>query len=93
MPSGTMHSMGKKKKNPAAVELGRLGGLARARKHNKEELSEIGRKGAKALWRKVRGMEKVLSDRDALAEWLSHKAEPSLEEIFKLALEKGKEKK
>jgi hypothetical protein len=39
-------------KNPAAVALGRLGGLkggkARAKNLSKEQLSEIGRKGAKA---------------------------------------------
>jgi hypothetical protein len=35
-----------KKKNMAAVSLGRLGGLARARSCTKQQLSEIGRKGA-----------------------------------------------
>ncbi len=42
-------------KNPAAVVLGRLGGLkggkARAKSLTKEQLSEIGRKGAKARWK------------------------------------------
>jgi hypothetical protein len=41
-------------KNPAAVELGRLGGLkggiARARNLSKKKLSAIGKKGAKARW-------------------------------------------
>jgi len=41
-------------KNPAAVALGRLGGLkggkARAKKLGKRKLSEIGRKGARARW-------------------------------------------
>jgi hypothetical protein len=43
-----------KKKNPAAVELGRLGGLkggrARAEKLTKEQRVEIPRKAAKARW-------------------------------------------
>lgn len=41
-------------KNPAAVSLGRLGGLkggkARANNLTLEQLSEIGRKGAEARW-------------------------------------------
>ena len=44
------------KKNPAAVALGRLGGLkggpARAKKMSKEERSESARKAAKARWEK-----------------------------------------
>lgn len=36
-----------KKKNPAAVKLGRLGGLARAKKLSKKELSEIGKAGGR----------------------------------------------
>ena len=43
-------------KNPAAVALGRLGGLkggkARAAKLTPEERSEIARKAAKARWKK-----------------------------------------
>jgi hypothetical protein len=46
----------KAEKNPYAVALGRLGGLkgghARAEKVSKKRLSEIGKKGAKARWRK-----------------------------------------
>lgn len=46
----------KKKKNPAAVALGRLGGLkggkARAEKLSPERLSEIGRNAIKARWDK-----------------------------------------
>jgi general stress protein YciG len=42
------------KKNPAAVELGRRGGLARAKKVSEKKLSEIGRKGATARWKKVK---------------------------------------
>ena len=45
-------------KNPAAVELGRPGGLkggkARAAKMTKEERSESARKAAKARWDKKR---------------------------------------
>jgi len=45
-----------KEKNPAAVALGRLGGLkggkARAEKLSKKELREWGRKAAKARWSK-----------------------------------------
>lgn len=47
-----------KTKNPAAVELGRLGGLkggkARAAKLSKKKRSEIARKAAKARWDKGR---------------------------------------
>lgn len=39
--------MATKKKNRAAVTLGRLGGKARAKKLSKEELSAIGKLGAK----------------------------------------------
>ena len=43
-------------KNPAAVALGRLGGLkggpARAKKLTKEQRKEIARKAAKARWKK-----------------------------------------
>ena len=35
------------KKNPAAVELGRLGGIARGKSLSAEELSDIGKKGAR----------------------------------------------
>jgi len=45
------------KKNPAAVELGRLGGLkggkARANKLTPEQRQEIAKKGAKARWAKA----------------------------------------
>jgi general stress protein YciG len=43
-----------KKKVPAAVELGRRGGKARAINLSKQELSRIGQKGAAARWKKVR---------------------------------------
>lgn len=45
-----------KGKNPAAVALGRLGGLkggkARAKKLSAKKLSEIAKKAAKARWKK-----------------------------------------
>ena len=44
--------MVKKKKNPAAVSLGALGGKARARKLSKEQLSKEGRKAALTRWAK-----------------------------------------
>jgi len=44
----------KQKKNAAAVALGRLGGTARAEKASKNELREIGKKGAAARWKKTR---------------------------------------
>jgi general stress protein YciG len=37
-----------KKRNPAAVALGKRGGKARSKNLTPEELSEIGRKGGKA---------------------------------------------
>lgn len=43
-----------KKKNPAAVALGRKGGLQRKKNLSEKELSEIGRKGAEAFWKKKR---------------------------------------
>jgi general stress protein YciG len=51
MPSGRLLAM--KKKMPAAVELGRRGGFARAKKASRQKLTEIGRKGAAARWRKA----------------------------------------
>jgi hypothetical protein len=39
-------------KNKAAVELGKKGGTARAKNLTKEELSKIGRKGARKRWAK-----------------------------------------
>lgn len=48
-------------KNPAAVELGRLGGLkggdARAKKLSAKERSEIAKKAAMAMWAKRRKSE------------------------------------
>jgi hypothetical protein len=53
-----------KKKNPAAVALGRLGGLkggpARAKKQTKKQLSEQGRKAVNARWAKVKESEPVV---------------------------------
>lgn len=39
-------------KNKAAVELGRKGGLARARSINKARRAQIARKAAKARWKR-----------------------------------------
>lgn len=43
-----------KRRMSEAVELGRRGGLARAKKVSRRKLTEIGRKGAAARWRKAR---------------------------------------
>ena len=42
-------------KNPAAVELGRKGGKARAKKLTPEQREEIARLAAQARWRKAGG--------------------------------------
>jgi hypothetical protein len=42
----------KKRKDPAAVKLGALGGRARARNLSKAELTRIGRKAAAGRWKK-----------------------------------------
>jgi len=53
------------RKNPAAVELGKLGGLkggkARAEKLTKEQRVEIARKAANARWAKKRQQEEESS--------------------------------
>jgi hypothetical protein len=51
MLSGRLSRMSKRK-NPAAVKLGGLGGKARARNLSKRALSKIGRKGAAVRWKK-----------------------------------------
>lgn len=43
-----------KRKNRAAVQLGRRGGYARAQRLSKAQLSEIGRKAINARWAKYR---------------------------------------
>jgi hypothetical protein len=52
-----------KKKNPAAVALGRLGGLkgghARAAKLTKKQLSESGKKAADARWAKEKATDQA----------------------------------
>jgi hypothetical protein len=45
--------MAKKKKNPAAVALGRKGGKASARRLTREQRTEKARKAAKARWNKA----------------------------------------
>lgn len=58
-----------KKKDPAAVSLGRRGGKkggkARARNLSKERLSEIGREGAEARWAKYREEAKKATEEKA----------------------------
>jgi len=57
------------KKNPAAVMLGRLGGLkggrARAEKLTPEELSESARKAVMARWAKARALAASKSNKAA----------------------------
>jgi hypothetical protein len=43
-----------KRKNEAAVQLGRKGGKARAKNLSPEELSEQGRKAVEARWKKAK---------------------------------------
>lgn len=50
--------MATKKKNAAAVKLGRKGGKKRAEKLTAEELSQQGRKAVMARWEKVRTTDK-----------------------------------
>jgi general stress protein YciG len=53
MRSGRLPAI-RKKKNPAAVTVGKLGGKARANNASRKRLSEIGRRGAAARWKKTR---------------------------------------
>ncbi len=54
----------KKRKDAAAVKLGRRGGKARVRNMTLEQLSEAGRKAVKARWAKAK---KGLSDQEIAA--------------------------
>jgi hypothetical protein len=47
------------KKNPAAVELGRKGGKARAAQMTKAQRSEAARQAVKARWERVKKDEKA----------------------------------
>jgi hypothetical protein len=47
--------MAKKRKDPAAVALGKKGGKARKEKLTAEQLSEQGRKAVLARWAKEKG--------------------------------------
>ena len=49
-----MPSVRQRQKNFHAVALGRKGGRARAKSLTKKQLTDIGRKGAKARWGKKR---------------------------------------
>lgn len=59
MPSDSYHippeMEGVFMKNKAAVTLGRRGGRARAKNLTPEELSAIGRHGARIRWKKAKG--------------------------------------
>lgn len=52
MATGDVPKDGPVEKNAAAVELGSKGGKARAKNLSKEEISEIGKKGAAKRWDK-----------------------------------------
>jgi len=47
-----------RKKDPAAVKLGRKGGKARATRLSREELSRIGKEGARARWEREKTKKK-----------------------------------
>jgi len=49
-------------KNPAAVELGRRGGKARARKLTPEERREAARKAVEARWAKQRELAREITE-------------------------------
>jgi hypothetical protein len=62
-------------KNQAAVELGRLGGRARAARLSKDELSKIALKGVKARRAKLSPKRrKEIAQKAATARWLHVKA-------------------
>ena len=57
-------------KNPAAVELGRLGGKARAERLSQEELSKIAMKGVRARKKKLSPKRrKEIAQKAAAARW------------------------
>ena len=61
-------------KDAAAVRLGRRGGKARAANRTKEELAEIGRRGAAARWSKqLEKIEKLTGEITAGTKALSRK--------------------
>jgi len=55
------------KKNPAAQELGRLGGLVRGKQLTKAELSEMGKKGGRARAAKLSARDRKRIARLAVA--------------------------
>ena len=55
MPSGWHISFCMKRKNPAAVTLGRKGGRTRMKRMTAEERTELARQAANARWRKQEG--------------------------------------
>ena len=49
--------MAKKKKNPAAVALGKLGAIGRMKKMTPAQRSDLARKAVQARWAKAKGGE------------------------------------
>jgi hypothetical protein len=61
-------------KNQAAVELGRLGGRARAERLTRDELSEIAKKGVKARMKKLTPEQRrEVAQKAAAARWGKNK--------------------
>jgi hypothetical protein len=57
-------------KNPAAVELGKLGGKARAERLSREQLSRIAKKGVRARMKKLSSeRRKEIAKRASAARW------------------------
>lgn len=61
------------RKNTAAVELGRRGGKARARKLTAEQRSEAARKAVEARWAKLRALTNEITQRSKALERTSQK--------------------
>jgi hypothetical protein len=65
-------------KNQAAVELGRLGGKARAERLSKDELSKIAMKGVRARKAKLSPKQrKEIAQKAAAARWAKNKSSMS----------------
>jgi hypothetical protein len=60
-------------KNPAAVELGRLGGKARAEKLSRAQLSKIALKGVRARMKRLSPeRRREIAQQAAAARWCKH---------------------
>jgi general stress protein YciG len=80
-------------KHPAAVQLGRRGGKARAANRTKEELSEIGRRGAEARWHKqLEKIKKVTDEITAGTKILLKRARRRESELARANFSKAKKK-